>query len=83
MVDGKQAVTIAMEYAKAVYEPTQMVDLLLEEIERSEDDKLWLVTLSFTPQGTPSGSRPPERIFKTLKILSETGEILSMKIRKF
>lgn len=83
MVDGKQAVAKAMEYAKAVYEPTQMTDLLFEEIERSEDGKQWLVTLSFIPQGIPSGSPPPDRVFKTLKILTDTGEMISMKTRKF
>jgi len=82
MVDGKQAVVKAMEYIKAVYESAQVGDLLLEEMERSEDGNQWSVTLSFTPRGPQSTGVTSERIFKTVKIVAETGEILSMKIRK-
>jgi hypothetical protein len=79
MVDGKQVVAKAMEYVKAVYESAQVVDLMLEEVERSEDGKHWYVTLGFTPKDADATA---ERTFKVLKIVAETGEVLSMKIRK-
>ena len=82
MVDGKQVVAKAMEYLKAVYEPTQVVDLMLEEVERSEDGKHWYVTLGFIPNDPGSGGTSQERTFKVVKVVAETGEILSMKIRK-
>ena len=80
MVDGKQAVVKAMEYVKAVYDTSQVGDLMLEEVERSEDGKHWYVTLGFSPgQGGSAG----ERSYKVVKIVVETGDVLSMKIRKF
>ena len=78
MIDAKQVVAKAMEYIRAVYDPAQVVDLVLEEVERSEDGKHWLVTLGFTP-GSGAGE---EQTHKVMKIVAETGEILSMKIRK-
>ena len=83
MVDGKQVVAKAMEYVKAVYDPSQVADVMLEEVERSEDGKHWLVTLGFTPRESGTGSSTIERTFKVLKIVAETGEVLSMKIRKY
>jgi hypothetical protein len=82
MVDGKQAVGKAMEYVRAVYDASQVTDLMLEEVERSEDGKHWHVTLGFTPQGPASGGATFERTTKVVKIVVETGEVLSMKIRK-
>jgi hypothetical protein len=82
MVDGKQVVVKAMEYLKAVYEPTQVIDLMLEEVERSEDGKHWYVTLGFMPSEPGSSASTQERTFKVVKVVVETGEILSMKIRK-
>ncbi len=82
MVDGKQVVAKAMEYVKAVYDSSQVVDLMLDEVERSEDGKHWFVTLGFTPREAGSAGGTHERTFKVLKIVAETGEVLSMKIRK-
>jgi hypothetical protein len=82
MVDGKQVVAKAMEYVKAVYESSQVADLMLEEVERSEDGKHWLVTLGFTPHESGAVGSAFERTFKVLKIVAETGEVLSMKTRK-
>jgi hypothetical protein len=81
MVDGKQAVVKAMEYVKGVYETSQVGDLMLEEVERSEDGKHWYVTLGFSPR--QAGGSPAERSYKVVKIVVETGDVLSMKIRKF
>ena len=82
MVDGKQVVAKAMEYVKAVYDPSQVADLMLEEVERSEDGKHWFITLGFTPREGGAAGSTFERTFKVLKIVAETGEVLSMKIRK-
>jgi hypothetical protein len=81
MVDGKQAVVKAMEYVRGVYDVSQVGDLMLEEVERSEDGKHWYVTLGFSPSATASASA--ERSYKVVKIVVETGEVMSMKIRKF
>ena len=81
MVDGKQAVVKAMEYVRGVYDAADVGDLMLEEVERSEDGKHWYVTLGFTPRVDASVSS--ERAYKVVKIVVDTGEVLSMKIRKF
>ena len=82
MVDAKQVVAKAMEYVKGVYDPSQVADLMLEEMERSEDGKHWFVTLGFTPRGSGAAGTVFERTTKVVKIVAETGEVMSMKIRK-
>ena len=83
MVDGKQAVGKAIDYVKSVYDASQLADLMLEEVERSEDGKHWYVTLSLMPKGPASGGTSSERAYKVVKVVVETGEVLSMKIRKY
>ena len=87
MVDVKQAVSKAMESAKGLYEGTEIRSLLLEEVELSEDGKNWLVTIAFTQdssKSSSSGSASPvyERAYKVIKLRADTGEVVSMKIRK-
>ncbi len=48
MVDVKQAVKAASEFVKGLYEPDELVDLALEEVELSNDETNWLVTIGFT-----------------------------------
>jgi hypothetical protein len=69
-----------------LYEPEQISQLTLEEVELSSDGSSWRVTLSFVrparksaieamtgQQGTP--------IYKVLEIHGETAEVQSMKNR--
>ncbi len=69
-------------------------NLMLEEIEESEDREQWLITLGFdTPRvlrKNPTGLgsilaghsvEQPERVFKRFAIDQKTGRVLSMKIR--
>jgi hypothetical protein len=56
MVDVKQAVARAMDYLKDMYRIEQFKDVLLEEVDLSEDNKYWNVTIGFTRrQETTSG----------------------------
>ena len=48
MIDVKEAVKIATDYLKQLYEPTQLHDILLEEVALSDDEKYWYVTLGFS-----------------------------------
>jgi len=60
----------------------------LEEVERSEDGKYWLITVGFTIPGQGRattalfGADKPERAFKVITVDANTGDALSMKIRK-
>ncbi len=75
MIDMKQAVQIALDFCHSLYAPEKLGDLLLEEVELSDDEKFWLVTIGFnlgqseTTQSAanPSGGsfpRTPGHVFK-------------------
>ena len=70
-------------------------DVLLEEVELSDDDRYWLVTLScfqylpnelrpagITPSPTYLLKAGKQRAYKVFKIDRQTGEVRSMKIRE-
>ncbi|MCY7376043.1 MAG: hypothetical protein LH472_08745 [Pyrinomonadaceae bacterium] len=96
MIGLKEAVKIAYEYLKDVYDGIEIVnDLRLEEITRSEDEKFWLVTLGFWRSRTtaPSGSKLGENlqtllgtqfehVYKTIEIDANNGKAVSLKIRE-
>src|SRR5438046_232824 len=65
-------------------------DVLLEEVEISDDDRYWLVTLSHA-QSLPNDPKPgallsalpKPRFYKVFRIDRSTGEVRAMKIREF
>lgn len=75
-IDVKKAVKTASQYLKVLYGNT-MANSRVEEVEVDEDDD-WLITLSFVDME----DLVPERVYKTLVIDSETGEVLAMRIRE-
>jgi hypothetical protein len=92
MVDVKEAVGKAMDYLKDMYQIDQFKDVLLEEVDLSEDDKFWNVTIGFT-RGQESTSRGPmatligqsaefKREFKVFQIDAQSGALRSMRSRK-
>jgi hypothetical protein len=79
-LDVKHAVARAMQYFKDLVPSTS--DLGLEEVEKSGPN--WLITLGYTdkaanPFAALSGGG---RAYKVISINAETGEAVSMKIRK-
>jgi hypothetical protein len=48
MIDARQAVNSAYKFIHTLYGSEELIDLALEEIELSSDEKYWLVTLGFT-----------------------------------
>ena len=85
MVDAKEAVKRAIAYLQGLNAPATVNDLELEEVEKSDDGKYWLITLSYS--GVPGGlasltGEPRELKSKQFKIRVQTGEVLSMKIRQ-
>ncbi len=62
----------------------QITDVRLEEVELSEDDKFWFVTLGFDrPIETPFAlvKNQMHREYKQFKIDAVTGDVKAMKIR--
>jgi hypothetical protein len=81
MIDVKTAVQRAMLYAKDMFRPESVLSLylpslLLEEVELSDDEKFWLVTL-----GWDADRLGTSRIYKIFKVRAEDGEVVSVKIR--
>lgn len=86
MLDVKEAARRASEYFAGLYDPKQIDDVQLEEVEMSEDGKYWLITLSYPL--LPAGLTPipfgqiSRRKYKLFTIDAQTGEVKSMKIRE-
>lgn len=90
MIDVKEAATKAAEYFGNIYSDQQYSDVLLEEVELTDDEKHWLITLSYAYEPPPSildqysGGAPPKpkpRKYKLFKIDAVTGKVEAMKIR--
>lgn len=95
MVDLRTAVSSAHDYLISIQDIMgDLQDIRLEEVELSEDQKYWLITLGFdlpvntqNPFGissviTPRGEKLLKREYKLFKVNSETNEVEAMKIRK-
>lgn len=90
-VTVKSAVRAAIDYIQDLYTDKNLQDLLLEEVEFSEDTDQWIVTVGFSlveaKEGATSllmpieSSRELSRKYKVVKIDAETGKPISMKIR--
>ena len=80
MIDVKQAVNIASQYLISLYADKAPSDVQLEEVELSEDEKFWFVTLSFTER--LSYLINLRKSYKLFKINADTGQVQSMKIRE-
>lgn len=90
MVDVKSAVGAAARAAEHFYEGKKLDQLDLEEVERTEDGRYWLITLGFDvarprESNTLSAILDPtrnERRYKVFKIDANDGNVVSMKIRE-
>jgi len=96
MTDVKEAVRIAMEAAREFYSASPIQGLELEEVEKSEDDATWHITVGFyvlnvNPEpesGLPAlatmitGKNVFQKKYKQFSIRVSDGKVMSMKIRK-
>lgn len=90
MVKLEDAVRHAAEYLRQIYPTAEQGRV--EEVERSDDDNYWLITLGFLlPEGETRLPSPPmvpdvlrriKRLYKIFKIDRRSGEVVSMKIRE-
>lgn len=93
VVGIKEAVKNGIDFLKALYDGVS--DILVEEVEMDEQQAYWFITFSYptnresanspsSPLGSLSFLAPSrDRKYKTLKINSKTGAVVSMKIREF
>lgn len=88
MIDVKQAVRSAEVYARLLFPESELQHLRLEEVDRSEDDSRWLITLGWVEPAVTgngivfsAGAQRLPRVYKLFEIDAETGEVTSMKIR--
>jgi hypothetical protein len=85
-IDVKDAVKAAMDYFKELY-GSPYADLALEEVEKTGVN--WLITLGYLmarlgPGGIGVVVAPgATRQFKLITVDSRTGEVKSMKVKKF
>lgn len=94
MIDAKSAVEAARTYLRSIQDmlDTPLNNLRLEEVELSEDDQYWLITLGYDNPNKPRDLSnlslvAPQlarlaREYKIFRIRSEDGEVKSMKIRQ-
>lgn len=85
MIDVKNAVKMAFAVFNELYESKKFEDILLEEVELSNDNASWLVTIGFYRR-TPSiniiesiGSKKYIRMYKIIQIDADTGKLIAMK----
>ncbi len=82
-IEVKKAVQVAKDYLSDIM-PVPATEVLLEEVELSDDGRFWLITLSYpTPAPSPilMLSGRGNREYRVVKLLSETGQFESIKIR--
>lgn len=86
MVDAKQAVRVASDWAKEILEPAQVQDVSLEELELEEDAQTWRVTLGFLRPGKPGLFAPENELtdkeYKVFRVDAQTGDVLGMRMWK-
>lgn len=85
MVDVKSAVRTAAQFLLDIQPSSPPEDVAVEEVELSEDEGRWLVTLGFYPPGSSisrvSGDKPA-RQYREIQVDADLGGVLSMKMRK-
>lgn len=94
MIEVKDAIVAAMKAAKEYYKDQQLENLALEEVELSEDERYWHITLGFDVHQeeknqdvkdlleTIGWQEPLRHVYKVFKVDSSTGKVLSMRIRE-
>ncbi len=97
MIDVKEAVKIAGDTFATLFSSEKSADLELEEVEISDDEKYWFITLGFSVPKAKSEKedsplsrmltfteREKEHIrkYKIFRIDAQTGKFHSMKIRE-
>ncbi|NEO85954.1 MAG: hypothetical protein F6J87_17120 [Spirulina sp. SIO3F2] len=99
MIHVNKAIDAAVNYLQSLSKasPGKFFDVRLEEVEPSDDETFWLITLGYTVKvevslnessdyynmflDLPEMNKPHERIYKTFHVNAENGIVKSMKMR--
>lgn len=91
MINIEKAVKSARDFASLLYSEGELRELRVEEIESSEDETKWFITLGWVePAVQQLGGfaglanariEPLPRVYKVFTINAETGHVESMKMR--
>ncbi len=93
MIDVKNAVHAAIQYCGELFGGDILNRFQLEEVELSDDEKHWFITVGYDDRGTPQDEaatriahgllpRAPERKYKVVDVDAETGKVKKVKIRQ-
>lgn len=90
MLTVKEAVQAAEQWVRELYPEEDLQHLRLEEVELSDDERLWHITVGWVEPAvrTPLSAmfsqeaRTLPRVYKTLEVDAENGAVKSMKIRE-
>jgi hypothetical protein len=83
MIDVKTAVRNALSFMDDLYDEVDVQHARLEEVELSEDDRYWYVTISIGARPSSAFeavSQVKDRDFKVVKVGAEDGKVDSMRI---
>jgi len=88
---AKEAVRIAIEHVRDLFESEKLSNSGLEEVEYQENDHAWAVTVGFSrPWDFPKGqladvisplTKPERRDCKTVRIRESDSKVISVKNR--
>jgi hypothetical protein len=85
LIDVREASQKAIDHLQSLYPDTDPGSILFEEAELTDDDKFWIITLSYKSPVAAGGVGQSvyvgDRSYKVFKLLAETGEIRSIKNR--
>jgi uncharacterized protein (DUF2461 family) len=93
-LDLQQAVRIARDFFVDSFGQTNPSDVQLEEIEMSDDERYWLITIGYEHQTYEDklldrkkrqfgiSLRVPQRKYRVVKVDAQTGRPISIKIRE-
>lgn len=84
MINVKEATEKAKEHLTVFFPEAE--EIQLEEVELTTDKAFWLITLSYAGVSNSVASSllvGKSMRYKIFKLDSETGEVLSMKVRDF
>jgi hypothetical protein len=80
LYNAKQATVIAKKYFE---ELTGINEVYLEEVELSEDEKYWFITLGYyEPIVGVLANLARRKNYKVFKVSTKDGQVISMKIRQ-
>jgi hypothetical protein len=91
MLTLKEAVQVTQDWVRQLYDESVLKHLRLEEVELSEDERYWNITLGWVEPAVAenpfdaalsSGARVLPRVYKTLVVDAQSGAVKSMKIRE-